>query len=338
MSLKKYVTLRDIADHAKVSVNTVSRALKNRSDIGKETKERIQKVAKEIGYVPHVAAAHLRGGGMKSIGVIVTHIDNPFFSRILQGISDCVTKQGYTMLILSSDEDVDKELRHIQVLSAYRVSGMLIAPANDLSRELDFARINVPHIQIVRPWKAKEAHYFISDTMQSGVLAAERFIAMGRKKMAYLGFDLATSCNNDRQVGFVKTLKKARLPFNENSLRTCESSSELAYEAMKTWINDGFNAEGLFVYNDMMAFGVLRALSDAGIRVPEDVSVIGHDDIEVASCFVPRLTTIQTPKHRLGYESAEALLKLIRTNKGDLMVKRLAQNVIYEPILLVRET
>jgi LacI family transcriptional regulator len=332
--MKGYVTLRDIAARAGVSTNCVSRALKDRSDIGDETKARVQAIAKEMGYIPHAAASNLRSGASKSIGVVVTRIDNAFFSRILQGVSDCVSERGYTVLTLSSNEDLEAERKAITLLTAYRVSGMLIVPAVDLKSKFDYESIQAPHIEIVRPSRARSGFYFVSDSRRSGALAAERFLSIGRRRLAYLGFGMPVSCNKERMRGFAERIKKEGLAFGQPNARSCDATSEAAFTAMSKWLKEGFDADGLFVYNDAMAFGALRALSDSGIRVPDEVSVIGHDDIEVAQSFIPRLSTVQVPKYSLGLESARALLGLIEPGQEAPLPHR----VVYEPELIVRET
>jgi LacI family transcriptional regulator len=332
--MKGYVTLRDIALRAGVSVNSVSRALKDRPDIGDETKARIKEIAGELGYIPHAAASNLRSGASKSIGVVVTRIDNAFFSRILQGVSDCVSERGYTVLTLSSNEDLEAERRAVTLLTSYRVSGMLIVPAVDLKSKFDYESIQAPHIEIVRPGRTRSGFYFVSDSRRSGALAAERLISIGRRRLAYLGFSMPVSCNKDRMRGFVEEIKKEGHPFDPRRARSCDAASDAAFAAVTKWIKEGFDADGLFVYNDAMAFGALRAFADAGLRVPQDVSVIGHDDIEVAQSFIPRLSTVQVPKYSLGLESARALLGLIEPYQEAPLPHR----VVYQPELIVRET
>ena len=333
-SARGYVTIKEIAEKAGVSVNSVSRALNDKSDIGEKTKAHIKKIAEELGYIRHIAASGLRSGGTKSIGVIVTHIDNAFFSRILQGINDCVAEKGYTILILSSNEDVEVEARDIRLLMAYRVSGIIIAPAYDLKNKIDYGSLQAPYIEIVRHIPRSTSGYYISDSRRSGELAAERLVAIGRRRCAYLGFEKPVSCNRDRMNGFTQRLRREGISFGSRSIRTCEATTEAAFKAMAQWIEDGFDFDGLFVYNDVMAFGAIRALVDAGLKVPRDVSVVGHDDIETAQSFIPRLTTIQVPKYRLGFDSASSLLSSLEPNTEN----SLSKHVIYEPELIVRET
>jgi DNA-binding LacI/PurR family transcriptional regulator len=211
---------------------------------------------------------------------------------------------------------------------------MLIVPANNLESDLDYGAIQAPHIEIVRPARIHSSVYFVSDSHRSGELAAERLISLGRKKLAYLGFGMPVSCNMERMKGYAESIRKLGLPLGAQEIRTCDATSEAAFSTTARWIKEGFDADGLFVYNDAMAFGVLRAFADAGVRMPEDVAIVGHDDIEVAQSFIPRLTTIQIPKYRLGLESARSLLELIEHGQESAIPQR----VIYEPELIVRET
>jgi len=333
-ALKKYTTIRDIALKAGVSANTVSRALNDNDDISDETKLRVRKIAGELGYIRHAAASGLRSGGTRSIGVIVTHIDNIFFSRILQGINDRVSEKEYSLLILDSNEDPETEARNLRILAAYRVSGILFVPALDLQNSLDYGAIQSPHIEIVRHMPNIKGGYYIADSGKSGEIAAEYLVGKGRRRLAYLGFDKPVSCNRNRMDGFLGKAAALKAALGQNAIRSCEASTEAAFQAMKAWLRDGFDCDGLFVYNDAMAFGAIRALIDSGKKVPRDISVIGHDDIETAQYFIPRLTTIHVPKYRLGYDSASALLEQIEGKKSVTV----PAHTIYEPRLVTRET
>jgi LacI family transcriptional regulator len=176
--------------------------------------------------------------------------------------------------------------------------------------------------------------YYIADSGKSGEIAAEYLVNKGRRKLAYLGFEKPVSCNQNRMDGFLCKAAALKAVLGQDSIRACEASTEAAFQTMKAWLNDGFNFNGLFVYNDAMAFGAIRALVDSGRKVPGDISIIGHDDIETAQFFIPRLTTIHVPKYSLGYDSASALLEQIEGRKSALA----PAHTIYEPRLVARET
>ena len=205
-----YIRLKDIAEKANVSVNTVSRALKGRSDISVETQKRIREIADELGYIPDASASRLRSRENKMIGVIITHIDNPFYALILQGINDAIAERGYTMLALSSGEDLTKEAELLKTLGANRVAGMIIVPSQDMKNTLDYDHLGVPHITVVRKGNRNTQSYFINDSFKGGVIAARHFIEAGRRSPAYLGFNLPVTCNNERHEGFRRTLADAR--------------------------------------------------------------------------------------------------------------------------------
>ncbi len=328
-----YVRLKDIAARAEVSINTVSRALKGKSDIGLATTRKIKKIAEEMGYVPDAAAVSLRSRSSKAVGVIITYIDNSFFARILQGINDVVSTHGYTIITLASNEDLDKEKEILKLLTAYRVSGILLVPSRDLISEFNYDRLRVPHITIVRKGSLNTKSYFVTDSYMSGILAGRHAAGMSRKHPAYLGFDLPVSCNQTRQKGYVEALRRAGLEIGEREMRMCNATAEDAYRATIQWFQDKPRIDFLFVYNDQMALGVLRALNELGVKVPDDVSVLGHDDIEAARYYTPAISTIRIPKYRLGYESSSCLMDLIR-GKG----KKRATNTVYEPELIIRES
>lgn len=328
-----YVRLKDIAVRANVSINTVSRALKGKSDIGPSTIQKIKKIAEEMGYVPDAAAVSLRSRTSKAVGVIITYIDNSFFARILQGINDVLSTHGYTIITLASNEDLDKETEILKLLTSYRVSGILIVPARDLISEFDYDGLRVPHITIVRKGSLNTKSYFITDSFSSGTLAGQYAVSKDKKHPAYLGFNLPVSCNQSKQEGYLRSLEQAGLGIGEKEIRMCDATAEDAYGTTIDWFQENRRIDFLFVYNDQMALGVLRALHDLGMKVPDDVSILSHDDIEAARHYIPSISTIRVPKYRLGYESASCLMDLIRNKR-----KKNTTNTVYEPELVVRET
>lgn len=329
----QYVRLKDIAARAGVSINTVSRALKGKLDISQATIRRVRSIAEEMGYVPDAAAASLRSRSVRAVGVIVTYMDNAFFARILQGISDAISAQGYTIITLASNEDLDRETGILRLLTTYRVAGILLVPARDLVSRFDYDGLRVPHITIVRRGSLTTQSYFVTDSRSAGVLAARHALARGRRHPAYLGFALPVSCNQSRQEGYLQTLRQAGLSVGEKQLRLCGATADEAYGAVTDWFREKPRIDFLFVYNDQMALGALRALYDLGVRVPDDVSVLGHDDIEAARHHTPSVSTIRVPKYRLGYESASCLMGLVRQGREGSKTA-----MVYEPELVARET
>jgi len=327
-----YIRLKDIAERAQVSINTVSRALKDKNDISAATKLRIRKIADELGYIPDESASHLRTRQKKTIGVIVTHIDNAFYAKILQGINDGISDSGYTILTLSSNEDLKKEKNILRSLAAHRIAGLLIVPSQDLVNTLNYDKIQVPHITIVRKGNLNTQSYFITDSFKSGQIAAEYVISRNRKNPAYIGYDLSVSCNRDRMNGYLESLKQHGVPIPKSRVMHCSCTMQETYKTTVKLMEKHPETDAVFVYNDHMAFGTLRALYDLDIKVPQDITVIGHDDVEEASMSIPALSTILVPKYSLGYESSSSLLDLIEHRAT------FTKTVKYEPKLVIRET
>ncbi|MBF9016994.1 LacI family DNA-binding transcriptional regulator [Oceanispirochaeta sp. M2] len=327
-----YIRLKDIAEKANVSINTVSRALKDQDDIGVETKKRIQEIADDLGYIPNASASQLRTKSNKMIGVVITHMDNAFYARILQGINDAVADLGYTILALSSGENLDKENTILKTLIANRVDGTIIVPSCDLENTLDYDHLGVPHITIVRKGNRNSRSYFISDSLESGRIAARHFYSIGRKNPAYIGFDLPVSCNRDRLQGFQQNLEEFGIPLLSERVMHCPATHKAAYEQATDLLRRDTKIDSIFVYNDIMSLGVLRAIHDLGLSIPSDIRILGHDDISDAHFYTPSLSSIRVPKYRLGYDSATELVGIIRDSSFP------QRNVTYQPELIIRET
>ena len=327
-----YVTLKDIADKAGVTVTTVSRALKDKKDIGTETKKKIRKIADQLGYIPDTHASRLRSNTNKTVGVVVTYLDNFFYSRILVGISDVLTAKGYTPITFSNSEDLGSEENILKTLAANRVAGVIIVPGSDLINKIDYGKYSFPIVTIVRKKMESRINFFINDSEKSGILVAKHFIADGRRNPAYMGVALPITCNEARLRGFAKTLSAAGIELKTQRIVNTEISLPAAYEeTVKLFKNDS-DIDSIFVYNDNIAFAVLRALNDIGIKIPEQVSVIGHDDIAEAQYYKPALSSVKVSRYKLGYESAESLLKIIEGRIENPV------NRVYEPELIIRET
>jgi LacI family transcriptional regulator len=327
-----YVRLKDIAEKAGVSINTVSRSLKDKPDIGAETKNRIKEIAAAMGYIPHASASSLRSNQNKTIGVVVTHLANTFFSHILQGINDALSHSEYTILALGSNEDLAKEEKIIKTLYANRVAGLIIVPSQDLISSFDYDSLRVPHINIVRKGSQNSQNYFISDSRMSGHLAAEKILGEGKKNPWYIGYSYPVSCNQQRLLGYREGLEGGGLSLPEERVVLTDSTAAAAYEAVRNLLHRRVKMDSLFIYNDHMAFGVIRALFEAGVRIPDDVSLVGHDDIAETPYVVPSLSSIRVPKYELGYESASCLLDVLAGRQGGL------RRVVYHPELINRET
>jgi LacI family transcriptional regulator len=265
--------------------------------------------------------------------VIVTFLDNPFYARILKGVNDALAEYGYTAMTWENGEDITKERHILKLLASNRVAGVLIVPASNLENDFNYDRLKTQHLTIVRKGTLNTQSYFILNSFKSGQLVGDHFLQAGRKNVAFLGVDLPISCNERRLAGYTERLEDAGLPIPSQNIRSIRPSSQDAYQSIQTWMKEKPDIDALFVYNDQLAFGVLRALHDLGIKVPDDIAVVSHDDVDSAQFFNPSLTTIRVPKYNLGFESAECLINMIQHTEKEVDNQR-----VYEPALIVRES
>jgi DNA-binding LacI/PurR family transcriptional regulator len=333
------VTIKDIAKQAQVSHSTVSRALHGSRLIAESTAERIRRTALELGYLPSAAARSLKTNRSQALGVILSSVEDPFFSEILQGIEEVAQKSGYSLFMAASQHDPEREQAIVQAMSEHRVDGVIICSASfKAEQRRQFLTYGVP-IVVVNNQAAEDYRYSIyHDDVDGSRQVTRHLLALGHRRIAYLGNSSSGRTTMDRLSGFKHEMTEAGLAI----------PPEYIYE-----IAGGGPHEGLFglehflalrdrpsalvCYNDMMAVGVLKGLQQAGIRVPNEFSVTGFDNIVFSAFTNPPLTTFDQPKRFIGAEAARLILELLDA--------RLANNSTEQPKvrmlkgrLLIRET
>ena len=328
------ITIKDVAKRAGVSHSTVSRALHGSPLISDETVERIRQLANEMGYSPSAAARSLRTNRSHALGVIVSTIDDPFFSEILQGIEEIAQEHGYSMLMAASQRDPKREQAIVQDMRERHVDGLIICSASfSAEQRRKLLEYGIP-IVMINDQAAEEYRYSIyHDDVDGSRQVTRHMIELGHQHIAYLGNSLSGRTTLDRSTGFRQEMDAADLTV----------PAEYIHEAPGGRPEDGLAAVGhflalpkrptaIFCFNDMLAIGVLNGLHKAGIRVPEDISVVGFDNIVFSEYTNPPLTTLDQPKRYIGAEAARLILGLldnaetleqqIQKLKGKLLVRQ----------------
>ena len=327
-------TIKDIARAANVSINTVSRALNNKGDVKKETRERILAVARELDYVPNLLARSLLHRRTRTIGVVVTDSANPFYAQLLRGVEDCTASGGYNIILCNSDEKPEREAAALAILKEKRVDGLLITPASTSGSFLaSLERYDLPLVLVNRSTDDAEVDYVKTDNVHGARLAIGRLLSRGRRRLCYLGGPPRISSAVERLQGCQDAVREARLP--EESLRVVETALHMedGYLRMKGILEQQERPDGVFAYSDIIAIGAMKAIREAGLRVPADIAVVGYDDIEIASYLEISLTTIRQKRYELGWKSAELLIS--RLTEGE---KHRPQHVVFAPELVVRDS
>lgn len=308
----KRVTLRDVAERAGVSINTASRALANKSEISPETKRKVLAAAHELGYRPNRIARALRSQKTRTIGVIVGDIANPYFSALVRGAEKISRRYEYTVILQGTDEDGDKERKAVETVLATQVDGVLITPTQqDKAPVKMLLESGTPFILVSRYFQDLETSYVVMDDCRGGFLATERLIQRGCRRIAILGGPMHISSAYERYTGYLEAHKAYGLDVDESLLVTGCLTMEDGYRAMVDLANRPERPDAIFAFSDFVALGVYRAAYELGLKIPEDLAVVGFDDTWLGICLNPPLTSVGKNPEELGKRAAFALLKLI---------------------------
>ncbi|EGR1418957.1 LacI family DNA-binding transcriptional regulator [Vibrio cholerae] len=327
-------TMKDIARLAGVSTSTVSHVINKSRFVSDEIAERVNNAAQQLKYAPSALARSLKMNRTKTIGMLVTTSTNPFFGEVVKGVERSCYHQGYNLILCNTEGDNQRMKASINTLLQKRVDGLLLMCSTLEGERLDvFDRY--PDIPVVvMDWGPI---LFASDkiqdnSLQGGYMAAKHLIECGHKEIGCITGPLIRHQAQMRYEGYKRALAEAGIAMNPDWIVESDFECEGGYQAFEKLYQRNKLPSALFVSNDMMAMGVIQAASQRGLRVPDDLSLIGYDDVHIAKFMTPALTTIHQPKYRLGKAAVDTLL--YRLENPDTT----AQVVQLEPTLVVRNS
>lgn len=327
-------TIKDIAREVNVSVSTISRVLNNKPDVSEETKIKVEKVIKKLGYNPNRIARGLVLRKTNSIGLVIPDINNPFFPEIIKGVERTAKKLGYSLILCNTDNDKKEERESISLLRSKQVDGMILSLSLENKAVLkELEKEKFPIVQIDRQIKDSIYPAVTIDNKRSAYIATEYLIKQGHKKIGHITGDLSTETAINRLNGFKLALKDHNLTVKKEWILEGDYSKESGKEMMEKIIKLEDRPTAIFFANDLMAFGAYEAIFEYNYRIPEDFSIMGHDNIEITSFVKPGLTTMDQPKYRLGEIAAKKLISMIE-NKDE----KALQNVILKNAMIVRDS
>jgi DNA-binding LacI/PurR family transcriptional regulator len=307
----KQATLKDIAAALNVSISTVSRALKDSHEISASTKKEIIELAKSMDYIPNPLALGLLKNRSFTVGVVVPKIGYHYNAAAISGIEELLNQHGYSVMICQSNESHEQEIIHVKNLVASRVDGIIASLAEsttDISHFIYAQEKGIPVIFFDRVPEYARASKIIVDNEAGAMTAVEHLIACGKRKIAYIAGPRNLRISAIRHQGYKKALQKHQLPINPRLLIYCDFNQEMGYKACRKMIRDGKDFDGIFAVNDRTCAGVLKALYEHNIRVPEEVAVIGFNDEPYNVFLRPPLSTIRQPAFEIGKEAARIFL------------------------------
>ena len=328
--MRSVVTIRDVARVAKVHPGTVSRALNadTRALVNEETAERVLRAAEELGYRPNPIARGLKTNRSYTIGVLIPDITNPLFPPILRGIEDRLGEAGYTSLIVNTDNDPDRERSHIEAMEARQVDGFISATAR-LDRELlaEAAAAGKPLVLVNRSLEDGSAPAVTVDDAFGIRLAVEHIAQLGHKHVGHVSGPQNLSTGHRRYLGFVEAMTDAGLEVQTKHVRFSNSFTETEGARVCAELLDAApDLTAIVAANDLLALGCYDMLEERGVRCPEDISIVGFNDMPFVDRLRPPLTTVRVPQREIG------------TVAADLMLQRLSDEVDGESQILLEPT
>ncbi len=326
---KTPITIKDIARVLNISPSTVSRALKNHPDISQNTKDAVSKYAKENNYKPNALALSLRMSKNNTIGVIVPEVNNYFFSSVLSGIEQIANQEDFNVILCQSDENYEKEIRNTQALVATRVSGVLASLCKHTTNYDHFQEIiesDIPLVFFDRICIGINTDRVVVDDYAGAFTAVEYMIQTGCKRIAFYSSPFHLEISKNRKNGYLDALRKYGLKVDETLIRVCDTREE-AIIITPEILDSPDRPDGFFAINDHCAAGILYAAKLAGLRIPEDLAIMGFSDGELAKACDPMLSTVEQHGFEMGKYAASLLLdkingkthgqytnKIVRTN------------------------
>lgn len=305
-----HVSLKGLAEMSGFSINTVSRALRDEADVRPETKEAIQRLAREMGYIPNTLAKSLRLGKTNTIGVISADSSNPFFSEVIVGIEEAARESDFRILLANTEESPEREREAIDVLVSRRVDGLLLMPVCGERSNVDYLRgLGLPFLLIGRWLPGLEDHSILTDEYEKSREIASLFISGGHRDIACLVGPSFVSSSSDRLRGYRDAFAQARLPLNEELIIETNGHTEDGHRLINVLARKEIPFSAVIAFNDLVALGALRALKEMGLRVPEDVEVMGFDDLDYSRYLYLSLSSVRIPKQELGRAAFKDLLR-----------------------------
>ncbi|WP_305986752.1 LacI family DNA-binding transcriptional regulator [Roseibium sp. MMSF_3544] len=326
-------TVQDVARAAKVSTATVSRALSTPEQVSKKMRDKVAKAVEETGYVLNHAARNLRRRDTGTIVALVPDIGNSHFSNVLQGIETVCAQKNLKVLIADTRKPTMSRAKLNEYFSKNNCDGIVILDGHLSISEMQAANPALPSIVLAGEWSSDPAvPMAYVDNKLGGELAISHFLQLGHRTIGHITGQLSHKSGRDRLEGFKTTLSRAGSDPDKAWIFEGDYTLTAGKKAAEAWLKLADRPTAVFCGSDRTAFGFISALNEAGVRVPQDVSVVGFDDIDIAGHFVPPLTTIHQPRRAVGEQAARLLLEQIEGGKPD------PGNVQLEPWLVERKS
>lgn len=309
---RKSVTIQDIASRAGVSTATVSRALANPDFVSVQARARVMRAVSETGYTPNVAARNLRARRSMIILVVVPNLANPFFAEILRGIDDTLAEAGYDMIIGNLDNRVEREARYVKLAMSGQVDGILnLTGRVPRGEDRTMAELGLPMAGVCARVPGQQSPHIVVSDRASSIKVAEHLLGLGHRRFGYASGPKDNINEVERYAGFLEGLEAAGIDRGAVTRWPGQFRLEAGIRAAESFLAMEDRPTAVYAASDEMAIAFMKTVLTAGLKVPDDVSIVGFDGIEYADFVEPTLTTVHQPRHDLGRAGAQALLEEI---------------------------
>jgi len=324
----KLTTIRDVAKDANVSVATVSRVMNDNGYVNPDTREKVKETIARLNYQPNSVARSLYKKESKTIGIMVPDIMNPYFPELVRGVEDYLIEKGFTTILCNTDEDPDKERLYLDVMKQRYVDGAIVV-SNTLKRDL-IDQYDMPVVALDRSIHENVPTFMVNNTV-GAEQATQHLIDIGCKRIAHVRGPEHVENATARYEGYYNIMQQTGW-FNERYVVQGNFDQKQSAKAVKQLLQEQPEVDGIFAGNDIMALGALKGAESLGIKVPQELAIIGFDGIDLSSMTIPELSTMSQPIYEMSTQAADALMSLISGEATD------ETEHIYQPTLEWRQS
>lgn len=314
------ITVKDVAKDAGVSSATASRVLGNYGYVSDDVRVAVLESARKLGYRPHAIAKSMVNGETKTIGFVVGDIENPFFASLAKQVNALISLQGYTMIVYTTDENIEEEIKGVDSLISKQVDGLIIAPCSSVEFSHIVAAQNsgISVVLVDRPLPNIEIDSVSVDNVQAMSDAVSFLLGLGHREIGFLSDSLDISSNQERLAGYTKAYADSGLPVHEELIKVTGYTVMDGYRGAVALLSSQSRPSAVVTANNFMTTGFLLAAHDMGLSIPDQISLIGFDDMDWYKLTNPPITTIAQPINRIGKEVSRLLLSHM-ANKGEII-------------------
>lgn len=309
-------TIRDVAKRAGVATMTVSRVINNSGYVSAETRTKVEAAVAELGYVPNMLGPSLRFNQTKTLALVLTDITNPFWTTVARGAEDAAHVQGYSVIFCNTDESLEKQDQYLTMLLKRRIDGILLTPAASAPESVQLIqKQGIPVVVLDRSVPVKDVDMIRGDSTGGAYMLTQHLLDLGHTDIRMLAGHHDVSTSYERVVGFQQALQEAGLKSDDSRIIWGEFTQESGRKMTEDILKHTLRPTALFAANNFIAIGAMRAILDAGLQVPQDITLVSFDDLPEALSAEPFMTNVAQPTYEMGFQAANLLIARMTGDK-----------------------